>query len=98
LKDKREEGILKITFHEKYGVLEIHVEDNGNDISDQEIQGLHELLNSEDIETETTALVNIHKRLKLSLGGESGLKFSRSPLGGLKVVLSIQTREGGHDV
>ena len=39
---------------------------------------------------ETTALINIHRRLKLFFGPASGLCLSRSSLGGLCVCMHIQ--------
>ena len=38
---------------------------------------------------ETTALINIHRRLQLFYGAEYGLRFSRSALGGLKTEILL---------
>ena len=51
-------------------------------------------LSDTDENQETTALINIHRRLKIFFGGASGLEVSRSELGGLCVCVHIEI-EGG---
>jgi two-component system sensor histidine kinase YesM len=90
LKNKVRDGLLKIYFQSGNGSLAIIVEDNGDDMSDEELNLLKEKLNSEDLDAESTGLVNIHRRLMLGHGPDSGVEVGRSELGGLKVALRME--------
>lgn len=86
---KKSNGIVSIRFEEVENGLNIFVEDNGNNITDE---GLNQLQNTLEIHgevMETTGIINIHRRIRLVFGDESGLQVSRSELGGLKVLLKI---------
>lgn len=50
---------------------------------------LDEKIQSTDMQIETTAIININRRLKLYFGDKSGLSVERSTLGGLKVIVHI---------
>lgn len=68
----------------------IRIEDNGDELTDQRLaQMSHELLLEEPLET--TGLLNIHRRLVLKFGPASGLRLSRSALGGLAVDVVLPT-------
>ena len=41
------------------------------------------------MQMETTAIININRRLKLYFGDKSGLLVERSELGGLKVIVHV---------
>lgn len=68
----------------------LYVEDNGNSISDEEIEQLklRLKLSSNRIE-ETTGLINVHRRIQLRYGVDHGITLSRSILGGLKVRINL---------
>ncbi|MFV0400770.1 MAG: sensor histidine kinase [Oscillospiraceae bacterium] len=68
--------------------LDIIVEDSGRYLTDDEIGALQERLSS-GTNAETTALVNVHRRLQLYYGGECGMRFVRSGMGGLSVCMRI---------
>lgn len=78
---------LKIEFEYSSNFLRISIEENGN-ITDNEIESISEQLNEKE-PLKITGLANIHRRLNLQFGKESGLKLSKSLLGGLKVDLII---------
>lgn len=65
------------------------VEDNGNTLTKDQIQKMHDMLTCAGSSVETTGMVNIHRRLQLRYGTTAGLNVSMSKLGGLKVVMSI---------
>lgn len=90
-------GIIAVTYHSLENGLQIAVEDSGN-ISIEEIDKLESMMDSHGLDIEITGLINIHRRLGLVFGCGSGLRFSRSELGGLKVIMSILTRKEADDV
>lgn len=68
--------------------------ENSGDVSNETLQMINERLNCSDLQIETTAIINIDRRLKIYFGKESGLSVDRSELGGLKVVMHIFREEG----
>jgi len=89
LKNTVSDGLLRITFTSGDGRLLISVEDNGKEMSDAEIERLESCLEQENDENESTAIINIHRRIRIMFGEESGLKFSRGDLNGLKAEILI---------
>ena len=90
LENLEEDGLLKVSFLVTGKTLIIRVEDNGEDITDEEIKALKMSLLDKNVE-ELTAIININRRLKLFLGDKSGIEISRSSLGGLCVDLILST-------
>ena len=71
------------------------MEDSGEGLTDSALDSLQRNVTAgagED--SDSVALVNIHRRLQLHFGPGSGLAFERSPLGGLKVTVRIVPGEG----
>ncbi|MEC0176967.1 histidine kinase [Paenibacillus favisporus] len=68
----------------------IYVEDNGEFITDEEIEALGKRLrySTKQIE-ETTGLLNVHRRIQLRYGEEFGITVSRSELGGLQAIIKL---------
>jgi len=89
LENKVSEGLLTISFEATGQVLSVITEDNGEELSDTDLQRLLSSLKAKDDIVETTGLINIHKRLRYHFGSGSGLEFFRSDLGGLKTVIRI---------
>ncbi|MFC5404741.1 sensor histidine kinase [Cohnella soli] len=90
-------GRLQITYEEADELLRIHVEDNGDSLTDQNISMLRgRLLDTGQSALETTGVMNVHQRLRIRYGADSGLAVERSALGGLKV--TIQIFVGGSNV
>lgn len=86
-------GVLQVTMKKDEKYLNIIVEDSGWGIPDENIAMLEEYLNMEDEKesiSKSKGLFNVHRRLSIHFGGESGLKVMRSELGGLKVQMRIQ--------
>ncbi|HIU76039.1 MAG TPA: sensor histidine kinase [Candidatus Pelethocola excrementipullorum] len=88
LEDKQENGVLNITFLVKENILEVHIEDNGKPLTDSQIADLQRKLEHTDV---ITGLINIHRRLKLYCGEAGGIKIQRSLIGGLEVIVMIDT-------
>lgn len=85
----------KLFIHFEAGPREwnVFIEDNGSEFSQPELLSLQQKLDSTDSQTETTALINIHRRLRYHFGPESGLRLFRTDAGGLLVQLRI-VKEG----
>lgn len=90
LEKMAEEGELCITFEHDPDEARIIVEDNGNEISDADIAQLQERMAYPKPTEEITGMINIHRRIVLVYGEESGLVLSRSKLNGMKVTMRIR--------
>lgn len=89
IEKKKSRGIISVAFEADEKKLDIIVEDNGSDMTDEELEKLQNRLEYNGEELETTGIINIHRRIRLVYGEKSGLRVSRSALGGLKVILYI---------
>lgn len=70
--------------------LYIYVEDNGEFITDEEIEALgNRLRYSTNQMEETTGLLNVHRRIQLRYGEEFGITVTRSELGGLQANIKL---------
>lgn len=78
-----------LRFEQKGDTLDIFVEDSGKTLADETIEQLNQKLQDPAAVTEKTGLINVCNRLKLRYGEDSGLKVSRSKLGGLCVCMSL---------
>ncbi|WP_145018690.1 sensor histidine kinase [Paenibacillus sp. Y412MC10] len=68
----------------------IYVEDNGEFITDEEIEALDKRLRySTNQMEETTGLLNVHRRIQLRYGEEFGITVLRSELGGLQAIIKL---------
>ena len=84
---------LFIRFEARLGEWNVCIDDNGTEFSPVELSELQQKLDSTDTQMETTALINIHRRLRYHFGPESGLRLSRTPAGSLQVQLHIVKEE-----
>lgn len=84
-------GELWIHCEDHSNGISIMVEDNGQQVTDLKLRELELRLLAESANEagETTALMNIHRRIKLMYGGASGIYVSRSALGGMCVEIRI---------
>jgi two-component system sensor histidine kinase YesM len=88
LRDKQNGGIVEITFNIELNRITITVDDNGEGLSDNQLEELQRSLQMTDL-PETTGLINIHRRLANHFSSPSKLEFERSHLGGLRVIMTI---------
>ncbi|MNC39206.1 Sensor histidine kinase YehU [compost metagenome] len=93
LEQRPADGILRVYFQHTADELFMIVEDNGSELSEEQLADLNRSFSGNDMET--TGLVNIHLRIKLKFGGGSGLLLERSELGGLKATIRIVNAEKG---
>lgn len=94
LKRKTSGGIIEIRMERKPRMLSIHVEDNGEEMGPGTLEALRRLLISADRTIESTGLLNVHRRLRIKYGGESGIYLSQSGLSGLHVEIRIAWKGG----
>ena len=93
-----EEGELHVWASRDGAHLHIHVDNTGTSITDEEIAALQRKLDTaEDGQFEVTALINIHRRLKLHYGEDCGLCIQRLPDGMTRTTLTLRL-EGETDV
>ncbi len=90
LKKSESIRIISVEFKENENKLDIIVEDNGCGMTDNGIMELENALMYKGNDIETTALINIHRRIRLEYGQNSGVLVSKSEMGGLKVILRIE--------
>ena len=79
-------------FADEGETLRVHVEDNGQNATDECIAALNRLSAGDGVNG-SHALQNIHNRLQLYYGPEYGLRFYRSTLGGLGVEMRLGKRK-----
>jgi two-component system sensor histidine kinase YesM len=87
-----QDGRLHVSFQEENGFLFIRIEDNGSGMNEEDFTRLQNILCGEEQENETTGIVNIHRRLQLKFGPESGAMVSRGNQGGLIVTLKLKSQ------
>lgn len=97
LENKEENGLLCVEYREngQEGVS-LFIEDNGEELSEQELAALKEGFGRQAEEREiqeVTGMVNINRRMKIFYGKGAGLYLSRSKLGGLCAELRIPERK-----
>ncbi|MBB6632875.1 sensor histidine kinase [Cohnella thailandensis] len=84
------EGIGKITISGRLadGACSLSVDDNGGAMTPESLSRLNRLLAGQvDERSESCGLVNVHRRLRLRYGAESGLKLSINAESGLRAEL-----------
>jgi two-component system sensor histidine kinase YesM len=93
LKEKLENGLLELKFIQDDDYIHMQITDNGDELSTADIEILRSSLNNkENHNGETTALINIHRRLKLEFGPSSGIFISPNKPNGLIVDMLINKR------
>ncbi len=90
LEDKQENGLLHVGFEPGETGFKILVRDNGIGLGPEEINQLSESIDSNEDFKEYTGLINIHRRLQLAFGMESGLRFTGQEGEGLTVEIVIK--------
>ncbi len=93
LEIKIKEGKLRLGFEKKEKWLYIEIEDNGDQLTDGQIEELSEKIRDAHEDVESTGLINVHRRLQLMCGEGSGITLSRGQWGGLKVTVVIKVDE-----
>jgi two-component system sensor histidine kinase YesM len=94
LENTMSDGILTVTLETDVEELRIVIEDNGVGMSEDELMNWHKKLASNKVNAEVSGIINVHRRLQLKFGDESGISLSPRLGGGLKVTMKIQLRKG----
>jgi two-component system sensor histidine kinase YesM len=87
-------GMIRIWGGMEDETFRIVVEDNGDSLADQDVLTLQNHFSTDGGEFSDNGLMNIHRRLRIRYGNESGLFPSRSTLGGLRMEIRM-VRNGG---
>lgn len=87
--EKQKEGILNLSYEILGNNLMIIIEDNGDSVDEEVIRCISQKLES-DSNQENSGLINIHKRMKILYGDQSGIRLEQSSLGGMKVILAVR--------
>ena len=80
---------IKISYEENDDYYAVIISDNGQGISDQELAQLISILDDSSKEIETSAIINIHRRLNMMYGKQSGISIWKDSFGfNVKISLS----------
>ncbi|WP_158584408.1 sensor histidine kinase [Lachnotalea sp. AF33-28] len=96
LRNKVDDGLLKVAVSNHDSELIISIEDNGDDLSDAQLEKIQANLQSAstgDPLREMTGILNIQRRLSIYSDGSSHLTAIRSPLGGLCIQLFLPIQQ-----
>jgi len=97
IEDKSQGGQVEITTKVIGEELHVLVSDNGVGIDEKRLQLINKALeNIEDNRENRIGLVNVHQRLILTFGKESGLTIKSQPNSGTEVSFVIPARGKGH--
>lgn len=94
LNDTLSDGLLKIYFVHTLDLLQIIIEENGENLSEAKLNELKsnlEIAKNSSAEIEMTGILNIQRRLVVFSNHLSSLAVSRSSLGGLCVTVTLST-------
>jgi two-component system sensor histidine kinase YesM len=89
LKNKIHSGIIRLKNDCINDVITIRIEDNGDELTDDKLSELNQKMNNLRKISETTGILNIHRRMQIQFGDQYGIQVSRSELGGMCVVMMI---------
>ncbi|MBM7603988.1 two-component system sensor histidine kinase YesM [Metabacillus crassostreae] len=97
LEDKSLEGRVEIITKVIDDELHVCVSDNGNGIAEEKLRSINNALeNIEDNRANRIGLVNVHQRLILTFGKQSGLTIKSQPNIGTEVAFVIPVRGSEH--
>ncbi|QJD86165.1 sensor histidine kinase [Cohnella herbarum] len=95
LRNKEKDGQIGVSYKVYPEVVIIVVEDNGEGLDEAGRRRLaHQFEESSEQDMEITALINIHRRLRIKFGADSGLTLSTSESGGLAIQVKIAVGGG----
>ncbi|WP_337098930.1 sensor histidine kinase [Paenibacillus sp. YIM B09110] len=89
LETKRRDGRIAVNMTEQDGRLLISVEDNGERLTNADLQLLEANLEKQRADMEYTGMLNVHRRLQIRFGAEYGVSVARSAMGGMKATLKL---------
>ncbi|WP_217593528.1 sensor histidine kinase [Cohnella sp. GbtcB17] len=89
LETKRRNGKIAVTMTEREGQLLIAVEDNGERLSDADLQRIQANLEKQGAAMEYTGMLNVHRRLQIRFGAAYGVSVARGEMGGMQATLKL---------
>ncbi|MFS0880372.1 sensor histidine kinase [Metabacillus niabensis] len=90
LEDKEDGGTVYITTRVSDNELTVIVEDNGCGISQEKLASIKEMLNNpNELDGNRIGLLNVHNRLRLTYGEDSGLRISSIEGKGTKIQFTL---------
>ncbi|MEK5164744.1 histidine kinase [Paenibacillus sp. FSL R5-0527] len=89
LEKKVKDGLIAVRFEKVSSQVRIIVEDNGDRLTDEALEQIRKALHDVQDQAEITGMVNIHRRIRITFGEDSGLQTERSELGGLRVTILL---------
>jgi two-component system, sensor histidine kinase YesM len=89
LKRKETDGKIVVGFQTTGKFFTIFVEDNGEETDNARLEVLKVKLAQKDMNVECTGLLNVHRRLVILYGEESGVAVMRGGMSGLRVEIRI---------
>ncbi|MFD3270071.1 sensor histidine kinase [Paenibacillus dendritiformis] len=90
--------LIEIRIYPSAGKLMLEVCDNGRGMDEETLQKVNELLQSQNNTTQHIGLYNVHRRLVLLYGEDSGIHIDSTQGKGTCVTLTIPYEGSGHDV
>ncbi|SFT05604.1 sensor histidine kinase [Paenibacillus sp. BC26] len=89
LETKRRDGRIAVTMIEQDGKLLMSVEDNGEKLTNADLQSIEANLVNQRADMEYTGMLNVHRRLIIRFGSEFGVSVARGEMGGMKATLKL---------
>jgi len=89
LEERQAQGLIRIVITDCGNGAKISVEDNGNELSDEQLDRIVDMFARGERISDSEGLLNVQKRLILHYGDESGMTAERGPMGGLKLTIMI---------
>ncbi|MBD2868958.1 sensor histidine kinase [Paenibacillus arenilitoris] len=89
LENKKKDGWIRVSFRADGGMLLVAVEDNGEELNEEKLQSLCIRLYVPEEASESTGLINVHRRLRIKYGQAGGVSLSLGESGGLRAELRI---------
>lgn len=90
MKRAKQRTEVEVCFAHEQGRVAICIQDTGGEVSDWQVSALNELL---DDPAHISAVVNIHRRIRILYGARSGIRFERNGSAGLSVRMYLYTDE-----
>ncbi|MBO7745150.1 histidine kinase [Paenibacillus sp. MWE-103] len=89
IETKRRDGRIAVTMTEQDGRLLISVEDNGERLTNADLQRIEANLVHQGANMEYTGMLNVHRRLQIRFGAAYGVSVARGEMGGMKATLRL---------
>lgn len=93
LKDTLCDGEIHVHVEQDGNLITISVEDNGGNVTDEQLEEIQKYVYSEKETNRCTGLYNVNKRLRIFYGKDNGLIFEKNESDGLRVIIRIHIEQ-----